>query len=511
LSGFSYNLDQEWSYIMTTPLIQFENITKTFPGVKALNGVTFNVYAGKTHILMGENGAGKSTLMKILAGAYQPDSGNIKLEGRETKISDPIQAVDHGISMIYQELTVLDNLDVGRNIMLGQEPLLPLGMVDWKTLYRQAQTVLDELHLALDVHMPLSSLSIADRQMVEIARAARRNPRIIVMDEPTSSLGKHEEEVLFAMIERLKERRVAIIYISHRMDEVFRLGDTITVLRDGTHITTEPASNFTRERLIELMVGRKIEVLNVGEARVGDTVLETRGLSRGHRLKNIDIRLCKGEVLGVAGLVGAGQTDLAQVLFGVDHPDSGGIYIAGKPVTICSPQDAIQMGIAYVPEDRKGLGLVLMLPVQTNMALASLRLITKRGMIDRQAVRQMVDKWTQRLNIRAASPQQTIENLSGGNQQKVVLAKWLSINPRVLILNEPTRGIDVGAKTEVHHLIREIAGQGVAVMMVSSELPEVLAVSDRIIVMRNGMITGEMPARQANEKKVLELAFAEVV
>jgi ABC-type sugar transport system ATPase subunit len=491
------------------PLIQFENITKTFPGVRALNGVSFDVCAGETHVLMGENGAGKSTLMKILAGAYQPDDGQILIESQPVRINDPIHAQHLGIAMIYQELTVLDNLDIGRNIMLGQEPLHLGGLIHWRELYQEAQRVLNELNLNLDAKTPLSSLSIAQRQMVEIARASRRNPRIIVMDEPTSSLGKHEEEVLFALIERLKARGVAIIYISHRMEEVFRLADRITVLRDGAHMITAPVREFTRERLIELMVGRKIEALNAGDSHAADVVLSTRGLSLGSRLRNIDLDLCAGEVVGVAGLIGAGQTELAQLLFGVMQPEGGQILLDSHPVGFRSPADAINAGIAYVPEDRKGMGLVLMMTVQTNMALASLKRLAQYGVLNRSKTREMVTYWTSRLNIRAASPQQTIENLSGGNQQKVVLAKWLSLNPRVLILNEPTRGIDVGAKTEVHHLIREIAAQGVAVLMISSELPEILSVSDRIVVMRNGLLTGEMPARGATETAVMELAFAE--
>lgn len=495
---------------MTAPLVSFENITKSFPGVRALNDVSFAVKAGEVHVLMGENGAGKSTLMKILSGAYQPDGGTIKIDGQPVDIHDPIHAAQLGIAMIYQELTVLDNLDVGRNIMLGQEPTAGGALfMRWGAMYEQARAVLDELGIGLDVRAPLADLSIAQRQMVEIARAAQRKPRIIVMDEPTSSLGKHEEDVLFALIHRLRARGVAIIYISHRMDEVFALADTITVLRDGTHIVTEPATAFTRDRLIELMVGRKIDVLNRSASAMGETVLEVRGLTRGKRLENIHLTVRRGEVVGVAGLIGAGQTELAQVLFGVDQPDSGEILIDGRVVRFRSAQDAIKAGVAYVPEDRKGLGLVLMMSVQTNMGLASLGRLSRFGWIDAGRVRGLVSEWTQRLNIRAASPRQSIENLSGGNQQKVVLAKWLSQNPRLVILNEPTRGIDVGAKTEVHHLIREIAAQGVGVLMISSELPEVLSVSDRIVVMRAGRISGEMPAAGATETAVLALAFAE--
>ena len=496
---------------MDAPLIQFKNITKTFPGVRALSNVSFEANAGQVHVLMGENGAGKSTLMKILAGAYQPDSGHILLEGHTVDLRDPITATNEGIAMIYQELTVLDNLDVGRNIMLGQEPVRYQFLMDWPALYAKAKAIIDELELDLDPRTPLSQLSIAQKQMVEIARAARRNPRIIVMDEPTSSLGRHEEEVLFDLIERLKIRGTAIIYISHRMDEVFRLADQITVLRDGNHIATEPASAFTRDRLIELMVGRNVDVINRHNVTAGEIVLETRDLSMAPRLRRINLQLRSGEVLGVAGLVGAGQVTLAQVLFGVERADSGEILVNGQPVNFRSPQDAIKAGLAYVPEDRKGLGLVLMLPVKTNLLLASLNRLTRLGVIQRTRAQQIVTQWMERLNVRASSPNQTIENLSGGNQQKVVLAKWLSLEPRILILNEPTRGIDVGAKTEVHHLIRDIAAQGVAILMISSELPEVMAVSDRIIVMRKGAISGEIAASEATETALLEMAFADEV
>jgi ABC-type sugar transport system ATPase subunit len=496
------------------PLVRLDQISKAFPGVRALDNVSFDVLPGEVHVLMGENGAGKSTLMKILSGAYQPDSGTIQIDGASVVLGDPLDAQRRGIAMIYQELTLLDNLDVGRNVMLGQEPSRG-GMVAWGALYAEAERILRDLALSLDARAPVAALNMAERQMVEIARAARRDPRIIVMDEPTSSLTQSEEETLFALIARLKARGVGIIYISHRMDEVFRLADRITVLRDGKHITTRPASALTRAELIALMVGREVDSsVPRGVGAIGQVILETRVVSSGARVRDVNLQLRAGEILGLAGLIGAGRTELAEVLFGARRVESGEIRLDGQPMIFLSPDDAIQRGIAYVPDDRKGLGLVLMQSVQTNITLAALERLIRApllmgGVLNGGAIRSTVAAWTQRLNIRAASPSVNVELLSGGNQQKVVLAKWLSRNPRVLILNEPTRGIDVGAKAEVHALIRDIASQGVAVLMISSELPEVLSVSDRIVVMAGGRITGEMPARGATEQTVLALAFGE--
>jgi ABC-type sugar transport system ATPase subunit len=493
--------------VNTSPLVSLRGISKAFPGVQALDNVSFDVLAGETHVLMGENGAGKSTLMKILSGAYQPDSGSIEVNGRAVRISDPVAGQALGIAMIYQELTVLDNLDVGRNIMLGQEPTR-LGQMQWGKLYDEAARVLADLHLKIAPRTPLASLAISERQMVEIARAARRNPQIIVMDEPTSSLTQSEEETLFALIRRLKEKGVGIVYISHRMEEVFKLADRITVLRDGKHIDTRSAHDYTRAQLIEQMVGRKVESIAATEGRsAGAPILEARGLSWGKWVRSVNLTLRAGEIVGLAGLVGAGRTQLAELLFGALRPHAGQILIDGTPVAFRTPADAIQAGIAYVPEDRKGLGLVLAMDVKMNMVLSLLDRVTNSGILNGRSINTTVQAWTKRLNVRAASPHVNIEGLSGGNQQKVVIAKWLAREPRVLILNEPTRGIDVGAKNEVHLLIREIAKQGVAVLMISSELPEILAVSHRVVVMAQGEIGGELPATQATEQSVLALAF----
>jgi ribose transport system ATP-binding protein len=494
--------------MMTVPLIRFNAVSKAFPGVQALDHVSFDVRAGEIHVLMGENGAGKSTLMKILAGAYHPDSGSVEIDGHTIHTFNPSHAAHLGISMIYQELTVLDNLDVGRNIMLGREPVAsPLKVMRWGKLYEEAAAILHDLKLDIDPRAPLTSLNIGERQMVEIARAASRAPRIMIMDEPTSSLGKSEEEVLFELIGRLKDRGVGIIYISHRMDEVFRLADRITVLRDGKHITTAPVAAFTRERLIQLMVGRDVQTSFARNSQISRTpIVELRGVSHG-RLKDITLALYPGEVLGFAGLVGAGRTEVARTLFGDLRFSSGTISMHGQPLRLNSPEDAIRAGIAYVPDDRKGQGLVLMLPVHTNLMLAAMNKVTRAGVINVRRLLEAVQGWIAKLKIKVASPRQNIETLSGGNQQKVVLAKWLERTPRVLILNEPTRGIDVGAKAEVHQQIRDIAAQGVAVLVISSELPELLAISDRIAVMWNGRMMGEMPISEASEAKIIALAF----
>ena len=493
------------------PLVRLHAITKSFPGVKALDDVSFDILAGEVHALMGENGAGKSTLMKILSGAYQPNGGVIEINGQPVRIHNPAEAARLGIGMIYQELTVLPNLDVGRNLLLGREPMAALWRVDRHRLYAIATQILADLNLDIDPRTPLENLSIGQRQMVEIARVVASEPALLIMDEPTSSLGKHEEEVLFELIRKLRSRNVAIVYISHRMDEVFLLADRITVLRDGRHVTTQPTTALTRSELIRLMVGRTIEEIQqrARQHSTGQIVLEAHGLRSGKRLRNGSITLHAGEVVGIAGLIGAGRTQMARVLFGAARAEAGEIKIDGQPFHFRTPIDAIRAGIAYIPEDRKGQGLVLCNSVRFNLMLASLREMARNGVLQNTRIDALYVKWVDRLHIRAPSGATIIENLSGGNQQKVVLAKWLARQPRILILNEPTRGIDVGAKAEVHVLIRAIAAQGVAVMMISSELPEILAVSDRIVVMCNGETMGEMNAAYATEEAVLALAFGE--
>jgi len=493
------------------PVLQLTGVTKRFPGVVALDDVSLEVRAGEVHAVMGENGAGKSTLMKIAAGIYRPDAGTTRVAGAAVGIRSPAEATALGIHTVFQELTVLTNLDVGRNILIGQEPVRAAGLMrDDVALYRKAQAALDRLDIAIDARMPLAALSTGARQMVEIARACADEPKVLILDEPTSSLGRHEEELLFALVDRLRQQGVAIIYITHRMSEVFRLGDRITVLRDGRHVVTGDTNDFTRESLIRAMVGRNVDEKRHAVAAEGLPVaLETRGLRRGGKVNGVDLSLHGGEVLGVAGLMGAGRTELARLIAGIDRSDAGSMALFGKPFAPAGVSDAISRGVVYVPEDRKQLGLILSLSVADNIVLPSLARFSHAGLLSLAQLRNAAGEWMERLGVKAASPETRVDTLSGGNQQKVVLAKWLAVAPRVILLDEPTRGVDVGAKAEIYQRIRALARDGAAVLVISSELPELLTVSDRIAVMAHGTIVDTVAAGAATEESLLELAFAE--
>lgn len=484
------------------------NISKQYPGVRALDDVTLTVEAGEVHALLGENGAGKSTLMKILAGAQPMDHGEILLHGRPVVIDTPQRAMDHGISIIYQEFNLVPYLSAGENIFLGREPrgVIP-GFVDFRTLYAESQRVLDRLGVRIDARSPVNMLSVAQQQMVEIAKATSKQCRIIIMDEPSATLTEHELQALFGLIRRLKGEGVSIVYISHRLEEIFDVCDRATVMRDGKWIATRPVKELNREEIIRLMVGRELgEAIPKVAAHVGEPALTVRNLSRAGVLHDISFTVHRGEILGLAGLVGAGRTETARAIFGADPLDGGQIELFGKPVRIRAPRDAIRLGIGLVTEDRKQQGLVLGMAVRENNTLANLDSLSRLGFIRRRAEQKVAEEYRVSLSIKTPSIEQSVQNLSGGNQQKVVLAKWLFTGSKVLIFDEPTRGIDVGAKSEIYKLMNELAAQGCAIIMISSELPEVLGMSDRILVMHEGTITGELLRADATQEKVMHLA-----
>jgi len=488
-----------------TPLLSMEHISKQFPGVQALDDVTFEVVSGEVHALVGENGAGKSTLMKILTGVLPRDSGVMRWLGVPVEIDNPGRALGLGISMIHQELAVIPTLDVGQNIFLGREPTRSkLGVIDWDVLYRAARRELARVGLDVDPRTPVQELSIAQRQMVEIAKALSFESRLIVMDEPTSSLTEREVETLFALIRNLKAQGVSVIFISHRLEEVFQVSDRVTVLRDGRHIGTAPLGELSVPDVVWMMVGREVTQVSAGAPPAnGRVVLEVRDLSRGRALRDVSLQLRQGEILGMFGLVGSGRTDLARALFGADPIDQGEIWIEGRKVTINSPRDAIAHGLGFVPEDRKAQGLFLNMAVGQNVTISALGELERLGFIDFGRMRRLAQEYVERLDIRTPGLGQQVRNLSGGNQQKTVIARWLTLHPRVLILDEPTRGIDVGAKAEIHELMRALARDGVAVLMISSELPEILAVSDRIVVMREGRLVGELSRTEATQNQIM--------
>lgn len=500
--------------MQNSQILSMHGISKGFPGVQALDGVDFELNAGEVMALLGENGAGKSTLIKILAGAQPADSGHIDIKGQQVRIANPRQAQDLGIAVIYQELELAEHLSVIENIFVGHEPRTRLGLVDFKAMDRQAQALLDELHISVNPRTEVRQLSIARKQMVEIARALSLEASILVMDEPTSSLPTtssaedNEVDVLLRLIDRLRERGTAIVYISHRLDEVFRISNRITVLRDGQLVGLRQTEDTTPEEIVSMMVGRDLEDLygHMEKPKIGDTVLEVRDLHLGEKLHNINFHVRAGEILGLAGLIGAGRTDLALTIFGVFHKDRGQVLVENEPVESTSPQQAIRAGIGYVTEDRKLKGLFLGMSVRKNITAAITNLISRLGFIQEDKDRDMAQQFIKELNIRTHSMEQHAGNLSGGNQQKIVLAKWMAVRPKVLIFDEPTRGVDVGAKAEIYELMNAMAREGIAIVMISSELPEILAMSNRIIVMREGHLTGRINRDEADEEKIMAMA-----
>ncbi len=488
------------------PLLEMRGITIAFPGVLALDNVNFDVRRGEVHALVGENGAGKSTLMKILSGVYVRDSGEVIFKGQPVFFTTPRQAQLAGITTIYQELNQVAQLSVTENIFLGSE--IERGvLVNWPEMHRQARELLAKLHLDIDPRQPLSRLGVGQQQMVEVAKALHHRADLIIMDEPTSALSLREIEDLFAIIRQLKAQGVSIIYISHHLEETFEVSDRITVLRDGRHITTQPTRALNVDSLIRYMVGRDLsEKFPKEEVPRGREVLRVENLNQGDRLKDIHFSAYAGEVLGIAGLVGAGRTELVRAVFGADPIDSGQFYIDGKPVTIRSPRDAIRYGIGLLTEDRKQQGLVLKMSTRENITMTVLKRLTRGLFTSRRRETALAQQYIDSLAIKASSQNQLVINLSGGTQQKVVLSKWMATEPRVLVFDEPTRGIDVGAKVEIYKLINQLARQGVAILMVSSELPEILGMSDRIMVIREGRIRGFLNRAEATEEKIMEYA-----
>jgi inositol transport system ATP-binding protein len=493
------------------PVLQVKNLSKAFGGVQALRAVQFSIQPGTVHALMGENGAGKSTLMKVLAGIHQPDSGEIIYQGHPVKLRNPHEALKRGILMIHQELMPFPHLTVAENICMGREPAgrIP-GTIDRSQMDQDAKALLARVGADFSPEQRMGDLSVAGMQLVEIARALAHQARVLIMDEPTSALSDREVEALFRIIRELKREGVAIVYISHKFDEVFALADEVTVLRDGAYVDTLPAGGLSREHLIHLMVGRELNVLFPKNAsQAGEVLLEVRGLTRSGKFQDVNFRLRRGEILGFAGLMGAGRTEMGNAIYGLEPPETGTILLWGKPVNITSPADAIGHGIGMVSEDRKEFGLVLQLSVQQNLTLAGLARCSRGPLISASKEQRLADEQIQAFNIRTPSREQIVERLSGGNQQKVVIARALLTEPDVLILDEPTRGIDIGAKAEVYALVQKLAAQGKAILLISSELPEILALSHRILVMRAGRLVAELDPRTATQEAILHAAMHE--
>ncbi len=488
-------------------VLSMRGITKTFPGVKALDNVDIDVRPGTVHALMGENGAGKSTLMKVLIGMYQPDSGSITFRGQDVKVPDPKSGLEMGVSMIHQELAPVPEMTVAENIWLGREPRGKLGLVDHKKMVADTQALFDKWGVKIHPRRQMKTLSVANMQMVEIAKSLSFDSRLIIMDEPTSAITEREVEHLHGMIADLKADGVAIIYITHKMDEVFKISDWVTVFRDGQLVKTVPASELDRDKLITLMVGRELTHMFPKEhADIGDVVLSVRNLTRGDLVRDVSFELRSGEILGLAGLMGAGRTEVLETIFGVFPADSGEIVINGKPRSIREPKDAIAANLGLLTEDRKLTGIMGVLSVRDNMIAAALPRYSPKGFVKPKAIETDCQAQRQALSLKTPSLDQLIENLSGGNQQKVLISRWLLTVPDILMIDEPTRGIDVGAKSEIHRLMCALAQQGKAIIMVSSEMPEVLGMSDRILVMHEGTITGELSRDEATQEKIMELA-----
>jgi rhamnose transport system ATP-binding protein len=495
----------------TQAVLRLEDISKSFPGVQALDRVRFDVRAGEVHALLGENGAGKSTLIKIVSGVYQPDAGRMLLDGMEVRFATPHAAQAAGIATIFQELLLFPELTAAENIFMGHAPRTRFGAIDWGAMRARAEEILASLDVhGLDVSRIVGSLTVGNRQRVEIAKALSQNARILIMDEPTAALTEADVDHLFRIVRLLRERGVGIVYISHRLEEVFELADRVTVLRDGQLVGTRRVAETSPDQLINMMVGRTIENLFPKlAAEIGKPVLEVKDLQGPPLFRDVSFRLRAGEIVGLAGLVGSGRSEVAQAIFGIRPPESGDIRLDGRPVRIASPGQAQRLGIAYVPEDRGTQGLIRPMRLRENVSLAVLRQMARGPFVDRRAETELADKSIRQLSIRASGPEQVVAKLSGGNQQKVVLSKWLAAAPRVLLMDEPTRGVDIGAKSEIHRLMSGLAQAGLAVLMISSELPEILGMSDRILVMREGTIVAELERAEATQEAIASAMMSE--
>ncbi|WP_341528128.1 sugar ABC transporter ATP-binding protein [Nostoc sp. UHCC 0302] len=492
------------------PVLEMQGIVKQFHGVPALQNVNLTIYPGEVHALMGENGAGKSTLMKILAGAYIADEGEIRINGNPVKITDPATARKAGINLIYQELNVAPNLTVTENIFMGSE-LRRGQFLDRKAMQHEAEQVLSSLGANFTPNTVVGTLSIAEQQQVEIARALKDNSRVLVMDEPTAALSDRETERLFEVIRKLRNDGIAIIYISHRMEEIYALADRISVLRDGQYIGSLTREEISPQRLVQMMVGRSMQDFyeHQRQTNPGPVVLEVRNISDGRKISPASFKIHAGEIVGLAGLVGAGRTEVSRLIFGADRKASGEVFLNGSKLNINSPSDAIAAGIGYVPEDRKDQGLFLEMSSRKNIAINTLKQDAKAGIVNWGSVNLLATQAVEDFNIRLANLEIRAVDLSGGNQQKLLLARWLAIKPRVIMLDEPTRGVDIGAKSEIYRIISELAAQGVAVLMVSSELPEIVGMSDRVLVMREGKLVGELdssPGKEITQEKIMHYA-----
>ena len=494
---------------MSDYIIEIKHLSKSFPGVQALSDVSFGIERGHVHALVGENGAGKSTLIKIITGVYKADNGDICMNGSIVNANNPLEAQRKGISVVHQEIKLVDTLSVAENVFLGRPKTGKHGLISWKKMYTEAQKLVDELNIHLDVRREVSSLSIAQKQVVEICKALSLRAKLLIMDEPSATLTENELDSLFSIIEMLRSQGITIVYISHRMEEIFKIADTVTVLRDGMHIKTMPVGGVSRQELISLMVGREIgEEYPKKYCKIGDIALQVKGLCRSDIVKDVSFDLRHGEILGFSGLIGAGRTETVRCIFAADKPDSGTILMNGEKANFKNVSDAIHHKIALIPEDRKVQGLILGMSLKHNTSMVNLDNVCTYFCLDEKKEADLAKKMVEELTISTPSIEQEVTNLSGGNQQKVVLAKWLAVDSDIIIFDEPTRGIDVGAKAEIYKLICNLASEGKAIIMISSDMPELMGICDRILVMREGTVSGILERDQFNQEVILDMAVS---